>query len=200
MERRVYFWVMVAAALCYATFIVELLLGYPLSPIHSYLSEYSALDQPTRNVFVFSDISSASLGIVATGFALWKRWGSTWVNVLLILAWIFVVIDVVFWPMQCAESLTNCNATDSGFIHMVTSSAVAGLHAIVALLLWRRYPLVTGAYVAMSVIVSVVAFTELPVGIPQRLQVLLESVVIVLAARATCVQRDSHDRPLAAKH
>lgn len=197
--RRWYLWVMIAAAACYGTFLLEIVLGFPLSPAHSYLSEYAAVDQPMRNLFVAADIASAVLGVSATAYALRRGWGSPWINVLLIAAWASVVVDVVVTPMQCAESLPGCTEADSGFVHMVSSSGVAGLHAVVAILLWRRYPIATSAYLVVSAVVSVLALVGWPVGIAQRTQVALECVVIGLAALATCVQRNRHDRTSMAK-
>lgn len=138
---------LVISAVFYATFLPEIGLGFPLDPVHAYLSEYAAADSPHRPIFVVCD-SVASVTLMVAMVLLWREAnrgrssnGSGWewkqwvIAASLFMAGVFTIVDVIF-PMPCAESLPGC--ADAGLdMHLIASSIVVTFHVIAAVgILW----------------------------------------------------------------
>ncbi|WP_143605491.1 DUF998 domain-containing protein [Trueperella pyogenes] len=168
---------LVVGALAYASVVTEAFLGYPLSPAFAYLSELSAIDQPSSPLVRSMDAIAGTL-FAAVGLFLWRTPdGSRWLNATptsrlprflpnvlrklnghalissgLILAGVTTVLDAIF-PMDCAESLATCRdqlaagASLSHHAHTVTSS-LAGLGLIMV---------AVGAFLTGSLIVRLVS-------------------------------------------
>lgn len=140
------------SAVLYATVLLEALLGYPLSPTRSFLSEYAAADSPHRWIFAGADVLSSVLLLVALVFfarlprwtmrslwPMWVAWFSFFLSAVLTLA------DAAF-PMPCAESLPTCPATtvDPHGVVSVLIALVQGLAACallwIAVFRWAELP------------------------------------------------------------
>lgn len=146
---------LVVGALAYASVVTEAFLGYPLSPAHAYLSELSAIDQPSSSLVRAMDAVAGTL-FTAVGLVLWHvPGGNRWLNTApapvlpkflpdllrrlnghalissgLILAGTTTVLDAIF-PMDCAESLATCRdqlAAGTSFSHHAhtVTSTLAG--------------------------------------------------------------------------
>lgn len=165
---------MVLAGIFYASFITEALLGFPLDPTVSYLSEYTSQASPVRPLFVATDLASSALVFVGAvvlyraargargGHAGARRW--SWVQ------WI-VAVGVVgsaaatvfdsFSPMRCAESLPHCPVAEELTRHDISSSLAGTFQAVLAVgaILWfiRRMRWVRGVEGARTGVVRAVA-------------------------------------------
>ncbi|TDD35731.1 DUF998 domain-containing protein [Actinomadura sp. KC06] len=141
-----------AAAITYATFLLEGLLGPDLDVFNGYVSELSAADQPYRAVFGGGDLLTGVLAIiVAAGAlrALRRRPLATAGWTLLGLFGVCAVGDASF-PLDCAPSRAtwcalrerSAHVSFSHEFHAVTSSGVVicGVAALLLLsLAARRY-------------------------------------------------------------
>lgn len=190
-----YFWwatvVFITTALVYATFIPEFLLGYPLDPVKSFLSEYAALDSPYRGLFAGADVlyavgSLLGVGLIAKTGWLNKSQGAMILASAFVGAAGFTVLDVLF-PMTCAESLASCppGGVDA---HLIMSVLVSACHnAIAFVFLWAWWEnhtshgglaVVAAAFILSSVALSIEPLTEDVVGIVQRIQIALICVLV----------------------
>lgn len=206
------------AALGYCGVLWEALVGFPMDPTSTFLSELAATDQPTRWLFSATDLVSG-LALLASGVLLLRsraRRGRRWVVAAAVALVVFgtgTVLDVLS-PMPCAPSVdAACAAREAavglGFsdqIHKVTS-VVADVAACV-LALWvvlvglragaglvRRAAMVVGvAALGCSLVVSVLALqVELDggaaPGVLQRMQTTLFSLTLLGVAPAVWDRR-----------
>nr|WP_120491443.1 DUF998 domain-containing protein [Corynebacterium lactis] len=176
-------WLLTLAAVVYATFVHEALLGYPLDPTISYLSEYAAFSSPVRPIFAGSDVVASTLGLAGLGLLAGQGRWRTWplllkvAAVALAVAWVCTLADV-FVAMECAESLPNCNPESPGWGHVVTSTLASAGQFVMAVALWTRYRILSSAFVLATVWTSSAAVLSQPVGVAQRIQVALACVLI----------------------
>ncbi|WP_257181175.1 DUF998 domain-containing protein [Corynebacterium cystitidis] len=177
--------VLLLGAVAYSTFIHEALLGFPLSPAVSYLSEYSALSSPYRPIFATSDVIWALCSFAGAGL-LWflhrPRLGIAHKLLLFALAGqaLFTLLDVAF-PLPCAESLPSCTGETGLTVHVAASVAVAAMQMLVvvtAAFLAVRLHHYRAWFVALIVVYLVATVVLLageafgyPVGYSQRVQI-----------------------------
>ncbi|ALA68504.1 DUF998 domain-containing protein [Corynebacterium lactis] len=189
---RVGMWLLLLAAAVYATFIHEALVGYPLDPTVSFLSEYAAFSSPYRPLFAGSDLLASALGLCGLGMLAASGSGRGWTGwpvalriaaAALAVAWACTLADV-FVAMECEESLPTCKPTTPGYGHIVTSTLASAGQFVMAAALWTRHRILSTAFVIVTVWVSAAAVFEYPVGIGQRIQIALACVLVVCLAVA----------------
>lgn len=134
------------AAVLYLGLPLEAIVGFPLDPSRSYLSELAASDQPTSVVFRSTDLLAG--GFVALGCLLMMGRGAptnrlrTATLLALIVFGVGTIADVVF-PMACATSASErCAAADVAgtlgtvhTLHTVSSSVALTAASVAAVLL-----------------------------------------------------------------
>lgn len=176
-------------ALTYASVLTEAFLGYPLSPVHSYLSELSAIDQASAPLVRTMD-AIAGVAFAVAGALLWHARRGL-IPAGLVLAGVATTLDAAF-PMDCAESQAACLAqleahtSMSHTIHAVTSS-LAGTGLIIVAVgafmggAWLARVLSGIVIVSMALQLVVIALGQ-PVGIPQRVQVTASVLLMLVLA------------------
>lgn len=206
MKRHVAGAVLMIGGIIYASVIWEALLGYPINPAVSFLSELAAKDQPEGWIFRLTDAISGGLIVIGTALVMAgrPRWGRLqWILAgSLLLTGIGTVADAAS-PMDCAESVPQCHervvqGTVSIFhhLHLATSTVAAtgiviGALAFLAILAHRR-DLVTRleavtATAAVAIIFCLSAqglltLANMPQGWAQRIQVLATATFICACA------------------
>ncbi|WP_373306937.1 DUF998 domain-containing protein [Streptomyces longisporoflavus] len=139
-------------AVAYSAWLLEAVLGTPLSPVNSYVSELAALDQPYGTLFRTTDLAAGLLILAgAAGALLWlpRRWWTVvgWAGLALYGA--ATAVDSRL-PMSCAPTADAlCEARErAGLVPLthtahVVSSSVAVTGALVGMaaltLAARRY-------------------------------------------------------------
>lgn len=198
---RIGMWLLLLAAAVYATFVHEALVGYPLEPTVSYLSEYAAFSSPYRPLFAGSDFVASALGLSGLGLLAASKSGRGWRSwpvslriaaAALAVAWACTLADV-FVAMECEESLPTCTPTTPGYGHIVTSTLASAGQFVMALALWSRFRVLSSAFVIVTVWVSAAAVFSYPVGIAQRIQIALVCVLVACLA-VTLGRRDTNQQ------
>lgn len=184
---------LVLAAIFYCGVLTEALLGWPLDPMSTFLSELAARDQPTSELFRSLDVASALSALA--GSALLRHhvvgrglpWLLTfWGVIVLALA---TIADTAL-PLDCAVSFAECalreqrgDVSAAHMLHTVTSTIAGTAGMCVALgTVWvwwgARSTAVRTAIVCMcvvtivaTIVTTVTALLSLTVGIDQRVQV-----------------------------
>lgn len=137
------------AGVLYAGVVLEAVVGWPLDPARSYLSELAALDQPTSGLFRSTDLVAGVLvvtGLVLLGLAHRRRRALGHPAASLaqcVTAWALVGFGVAtvadaLLPLDCALSLGECAAReDAGSVSLAHqahtySSVASGVGSFVA--------------------------------------------------------------------
>ncbi|GLZ75554.1 hypothetical protein Afil01_03610 [Actinorhabdospora filicis] len=191
LDRRWWAYALIAAAVCYLTWVFDEAVNPALDPLRSYVSEYAADDQPGAWFFRIGDVLTGTLaGAAAVMFA--KRASDIVVKA----AWWSVVVfgvatllDAGPFTLTCAPSIdATCRAAEQAGtlpvpdqVHSVASvlSAAAILVAAFGFAVTSRAPLMWGLAVLLALataatLIAVLGDTD--VGVVQRLQLLLTSV------------------------
>ncbi|OAN35827.1 hypothetical protein A4X17_00210 [Plantibacter sp. H53] len=199
-----------SAAALYLGLPAEALLGFPLDPTRSYLSELAASDQPSSMVFRGLDLLAGALVLLACA-VMFRRLHTTSDGLRtamlasLALFGIGTMADVLF-PMACAPSAdARCAAADAagtlGPAHLVhtaaSASALAAASAVAAILLIMVARAARGLPTALgpspsprrSVAVTVVTVLVLVTSITVTALSLSGSATGVLPAGGGVVQR-----------
>lgn len=180
---------LVAAALLYSCWLLELVLPTGLSFVDSYVSELLAGDQPFRWLFRATDVLAAGCLLLAA-----RRLRPRLIRISLVVFAVATIADTVL-SLDCAASVDalcryreSIGAVSLGHrLHQVTSALTAGSALVAAVGLVRRTRrwdagLVAGLLAATGVL-SVVLMNQPGAGMVQRVQLLTVAAGLLLAAR-----------------
>jgi uncharacterized protein DUF998 len=196
--RRVAAILLVAAAITYSAWLVELFLPDRLSLLHAYISEYSAVGQPYRTLFRTTDMIAAGC-LLAAAFVIGRTVPRSWLVVTgLTVLGIAVVADANF-TLDCASSVSvACQEVKqegavsfTDHMHVVTS-VMENVGMVIALLGAER---LAGRKLLPRLAIGIVVLTGLAIvvldplgprhfaGGVLRIQLVAAGLALVLGAR-----------------
>lgn len=165
----------VVAAVFYCAWIPGQFATPAVDRTHGYLSELAARNQPWSVLFRLTDAATGLL--VLAGVALVPRVAREWLGWLALAGFgVFTVADSVF-PLDCA-ALSDPTCDGGPLIHTFTSVAATTsvlISMVVLAHLWRSRVawVIAGAALVATVVMLVTVPLHGPVGVAQRVQVLL---------------------------
>lgn len=194
--RKWWAYALIAAAVCYLTWVLDEAVNPGLDPLRSYVSEYAADDQPGAWFFRIGDVLTGTLAGAAAVMFVKDAAAERATDITVKVAWWSVVVfgvatllDAGPFTLTCAPSVDGaCRAAEQAGtlpvpdqVHSVASvlSAAAVLVAAFGFAVTSRSPLMWGlaAVLALSTAATLIAVLGSgDVGVVQRIQLLLTSV------------------------
>lgn len=202
-HRRAAGWLLAAAGVAYALWLLELVLPTGLSSVSAYVSDHNAAGQPYRWLFRASDAIAGTLLVAAVWPLRAALPRSRWVVVVLLGLATFglaTVVDAVF-TLDCVGAIDpSCRARElrgdvsAGHLVHLVSSSVAQLAALAAVVGverlttgarrtgWRRAVRVEIAVLLIGMVLSIALYWARLGGLPQRIQLLAMTAGMLTAA------------------